>query len=627
MTLEEALRSPLTHASVLFGLGNHGGGPSRRHLQEIEQWRAQHPEVEVRYSTLHGFFDLLKAEVATASIPVVRGEFGHCLRGCYSSVQKFKRLYHQGEARVADAEVTRSLIGFATETKTPDLEEAWQALVFNAFHDILPGTSIERAFEDQTAWMGLALHRAEQAKYMAMNLLVARVDTSVPAARHPDVATDVPFLIWNPLPRPVESLVELEASMDYRPIYKFQGKSSEMPVVAFDHAGKALPLQVIATEHTSMPDLPWRKRVIVPVRIPALGWTMVRLGWRDKWPKRKALASVCSASAGPEPSITNGAWSVHVKDRQVAVAKKGTNLFLSQQNFKIVVIEDPWGSWGGMNEEKDSFCLEKVRETWQMSQSEILESGPLRSKLWTRWQGKNSWVDLTFSVSKDVPWVKVEGRLLWNERSARLKLILPSAGRLRYDVPGGEIAREVEGQVPGARWVTRTDATNTIGFASDALSDFDATEDELRITLARATRYANDVVTSPTEKMWQPSVDCGELKFQFSLFDGASWPDHVVASLLSPPTALIAPPAKGPWEQRGSLGSLKPDSVKLLTIEKIGADVLRVRLQNRGRRSTKAVLEINGMPKTEIRLGPQQIKTLRLAKKRIQERSVDCHGP
>jgi alpha-mannosidase len=619
LTLERAMKSPYVNVGVLFGLGNHGGGPSRRHLAEIEKWKSAHPEVEVRFSTLHHLFDQLKIEAKTAKLPIVRGEFGFCLRGCYSSVQKFKKLYSTSEIRVSDAEVTRSLIGFATDTRVPHLEEAWHALAFNAFHDILPGTSIERAFEDQSAWMGMAIHKADQSKFEALNLLAARVDTSVPPPRHPDRPTDVPFLLWNPLSRPFSGLVELEASMDYRPIYEFKDRSAEVPVVAYDHDGKSLPLQVIQTEHTSMPELPWRKRVVVPMEVPAFGWTFVRLGWREKGSASNVPAAACGGQSESGPFITNGVWSVSIEGQEVSIAKNGVNFFTADQNFRVLVFDDPWGSWGGMNEEKDSFCLDKVREVWKLSQSEILEKGPLRAKLWTRWSGKNSWLDLTFSVSQDVPWVKVEGRLLWNERSARLKLVLPSQGQLRYDVPGGEVVRQVEGHVPGGNWVTRTGPDSEVGFASDALKDFDAVDEELRVTLARATRYANDVPTNATEKLWQPAVDCGELKFQFALFGADIKPDHVVEDLLYAPSVLIPSPKKGTWARSGSLGQIKPHHVRLLSLEQIGDDELRVRVQNRSSKSTPAVIEIDGAQKVQVKLGPQEIQTLSL--KRIKNRN------
>ena len=63
----------LHNVGVFYGLGDHGGGPTRRHLAEIRAWAAAHPEVRVVHSGLHRLFDALHEEVAaraaTASCP------------------------------------------------------------------------------------------------------------------------------------------------------------------------------------------------------------------------------------------------------------------------------------------------------------------------------------------------------------------------------------------------------------------------------------------------------------------------------------------------------------------------------------------------------------------------------
>lgn len=587
-TLKAAQAGHLTHACVLCGLGNHGGGPTRRNINEVYEWRAEHPEVEVRYDTLHGFFADLRKEVTPlpeSLAPVIRGEFGYTLRGCYASVQKFKSLYRNGEARVADAETTRSAINAATETQTPNLNPAWDALLFNAFHDILPGTSIERGMEDQAHWVASALHRAHEVKFEALNQLAAKVDMTVPAPRRADVATDVPVLLWNPLPRPFVGLTEVEITLDYRPIWAFKDRPDDVPLAVFGHTGEPMPFQIILNEHSCMLDVAWRKRVVVPVEIPALGWTTLRIGWRDE-PEAPPVPPVCTARRdAAAPQISNGEWSVEVLGETVRIQRNGKNFFSGEKNLEIYTLEDRGGSWGGR--------LEKTLDPsgqWKLEQSEVLEEGPLRAKLWTRWKGKNSWVDLTFSVGAGTPELTVGGRMLINERSARIKVVFPCEGEVEADMPGGKIVRDAEGQVPMARWVTRSSGGKTVGFASDVLSDSDATPETLGVTLARASRYGNSETLGPEEKVWRPAVDCGELKFQFCLFDETVNPDDIADKLLFSPTMLTARANGGPWPRQGSLGSIEPSSMRLLSLEETQPGQLKARIQNRARNEATAVM-------------------------------------
>lgn len=615
--LEESSRSGFQHVGILMGLGNHGGGPSRRHILDAAAWQKTHPNVEVRFSTLHQFFHELRLEVKkqpAAEIPIVKGDLGYCLRGCYSSVQKFKSLYRQAEASVSEAESTAAIISHAVNQPPRGLDEAWKSILFNAFHDILPGSSIERAMQEQSEWTGMALHQSREARFEALNLLASQVDTSVGIPSHLDRPHDVPFLIWNSRPSPFRGLVELEASLDYRPLYEFENRADEVPVIALDSHGKPLPLQTIQTEHSSMPNLPWRKRVAIPLEIPSWGWSVVRLGWRDKHSRAPLPPGVLPAKELGDSSITNGDWAVTVADESVRIGRQGRNFWAQDRNIELHVVEDPWGSWGGMNEEKDSYCLETIREKWKRVEHQILETGPLRAKLWTRWRGKNSWLDLAFVITAGCPWLTVEGRLLWNERSARLKLIMPCAGETEFDVPGGTMVRQAEGQLPSGRWLRRVQEDRVTGFASDVLSDVDLSEDQLRITLARATRYANDVPTGPNEKLWQPAVDCGELKFQFCLFGKGVSPDSVADSLLFPPAALISVPKKGALSSQGSFGHIHPESVCLLAAQKLSSGNLRIRIQNRGINTSDCTLNLAGKSIKIKNLKPKEIRTMILDK-------------
>ena len=537
------------------------------------------------------------------------GEFGYCLRGCYSSVQKFKGVYRQAEAIITAAEATQGLIASRLGGKGVSLAEAWEAILFNSFHDILPGSSIERAMEEQTAWVGLAIHHSHKARFEALNRLAAEIDTRAPKPTSPNAPTAVPILLWNPLPREFSGPVELEASLDYRPLYDYENRPDEVPVALRDENGRALPFQEIATEHSSMPTQPWRKRIVAHLTIPPMGWKVVRLGLAKVKQAQRADKYACRARAGSKPSISNSRWQITC-NRTLTIKHDGRNFFPGGKKLSLLVVEDPWGSWGGMNEEPESYCLERVREEWKLSASEILEKGPERSRLWTRWQGKQSWVDLTFDLCRDQPWITVHGRLLWNERSARLQLVLPSVGPAVCDVPGSVVVRETRGQVPVGRWFHRENGQGRrIGVASDGLSDADFLPKETRLTLARASRYANDAPTAPNEKPWQPAVDCGEFKFRLSLFADGVEPDHVADSLLYPPSTLPVTPAPGALAGTGSLGKLMPDTVRLLSVKLDERGGIELRVQNRGRQPVNPKFYLGKSAHSLGRIGAQQIQT------------------
>ncbi len=610
----------LRNRGTLIGLGNHGGGPTRAHIRQVIEWQEAHPEVEVRFSTLHGFFEALKTEIEESGtkVPVVKEELGFCLRGCYSSVQKFKTSYREAESLVTQAEATRAAVAATLATygknghhsTSNTLAESWRTLLFNCFHDILPGSSIERAMDEQLDWVGQAKQGARSIHFTALNKLAGQVDCRVPAPHKEDAPCDVPMLVWNSQAHPFDGYVELEVSPDHRPLWLYEHRPEDVPVVVHDGEGRPLVFQKIATEHSCFPQLPARIRVLVRLKIAAFGWTVVRIGLRDKKPAAKTLAQACAAKAGrKEKTITGSGWSITARDSGQLKIQRGGISFPSEKPIRIELFEDIWGAWGGMNEEPDSFILKNKTEGWRITRSEVLEKGPLRSRLWTRWEGKRSWIELTFSVSRGMPWVDVQARLLLNERSKRLKLVLPCEGAVTSDVAGGTTRRKAQGHLPVGRWIKRSGG---MGFASAALSDMDFTDKEVRITLARATRLGNDVPTAEEESPWLPATDLGELKFSFRLFGPGIDPDRVAEGLMAAPITQLVPATSGDLPPSGSLGELSPENFQLLSLQSLPEGGWKVRIQNRGTATKEAAFRLGPHSWKLSRLRPQEIATWEL---------------
>jgi alpha-mannosidase len=575
-----AAASKLETVACLFGLGNHGGGPTRRHLSDIREWSAAHPEVNVVYSGLHSFFAALRQELdhkGTNLIPTHQGELQYCMRGCYSSVAKFKYAYRRCENLLGRAETTDSVISALTKRRGSDLARAWDGVLFNTFHDILPGSSIERAFDDQIAWLGDVAHAAQEAEFRALIALAACVDTRV-APPPPDHPSGTAALVWNPHPHPFNGHIEIEFSPDYRPVWGYRNRASQLPIRLLGPDGRSMPFQEIATENSSIPHIPWRKRVVASVSLPALGWNVLELGWLEGARK----PTVKNPVRGDPRSIENGIYRLEaaVGDKAVRLFHRGRPVF-SGDGLSAAVFADRWGSWGGMAEEPDAIHLTDLLETWMVKTVELMEGGPERATLWVRLAGVRSRMDLFFSLCRGREAVDVSARLFWDERSARLKLIFPVGDDAEFEVPGATQKRAPGvGEVPGGRWVRVGPRTKAgFGFASDALYNYDCHNGSFRATVVRATRYAADFAAGPDEEIWRPAVDSGELKFRFVMAPGSADLPRISRELERPPLVHFAPPGKGRLPRSGSLASLQPPTLQLLALkraEKGGGQVVRV---------------------------------------------------
>ncbi|OGV76782.1 MAG: hypothetical protein A3K19_17540 [Lentisphaerae bacterium RIFOXYB12_FULL_65_16] len=565
--LAAARKGDLENVGMFYGLGNHGGGPSRRQIAEIADWAAKHPEVEVVHSGLHRLFDALYAEIAgkggDAFLPVHRGELNFCLRGCYASVAKFKSAFRQAEAHVSRAETCASSVAAKFDLPGPRTTEPWDALLFNSFHDILPGSSVERAYDDQLAWLGHARHLAHQTEIAALNTVARRIDT----ARIRTPATDMPgsvvFLAWNPHPYEYRGALELETCLDYRPIWAYHKRPQELPIEILDADGQPLPFQETQTEHSSFPELAWRKRVVVPVTLPALGWSVMEMAYVEGAAKPAVPAD--AVTTPDSHSIDNGIYRVAARQgwRAIRIERHGKSIF-GDAGLSAVTVEDPWGAWGGMAEEPESLDLSEGRDEWRVVRSNVLETGPERATLVVRMKGGASEMDLRISLYRQRAAVDVAARVLWNERSARLKLLMPSVGdRAEFEVLGGVVERQPCGEVPGGRWVRVHGDTDTFGFASDSLYCFDLKEGGFCATVLRASRYANDVKTGPRDDPWRPVVDRGEFRFRFVMSPGDASLPRLARELEQSVMAVPVPAKPGALPRRLSLAALAPDHVQV----------------------------------------------------------------
>lgn len=568
LVLEASSVSRLENTACFYGLGNHGGGPSRRHLQEIRAWAAKHPEVKVIHSGLHRLNDALRRELSRKGddlIPTQQGELNYCLRGCYSSVAKFKFPYRRSEALLARAEATDAIIAASQKRPAEDLSATWDILLFNSFHDILPGSSIERAIDEQIHSLGSILHQSSETESNAINALAADIDTTLtrePAKDHPSAVTAI---VWNPHPFPLSTQVEMEGCMDYRPLALYENRDADVPVEILGANRKPLPFQIIRNEHSSFASQPWRKRAVVPVNLPAFGWNVLEIGYVEG---TKPLVVKNPVKAKPG-SIANDLWRVEaVKGESGVQFFHHGKRFFAGDGLQAVLFDDPWGSWGGMSEEPASFLLKQVREHWKITEVELLEMGPERAALWVRFAGKKSRIDLTFHVSRDRDAVDVSARVLLDDRSARLKLVFPAGDQVDYEVPGSVVHRGPAGEVPGARWARVHGKNGGMGFASNALYNFDSVNGEFRATVARASRYATDGQTPASDELWRPAVDCGELKFRFLITNGKADLPRLAAELEQPPVVLMVPPSKGQRKRIGSLLELTPSSARILALKR-----------------------------------------------------------
>jgi alpha-mannosidase len=165
----ESADPALGHTMCFYGVGNHGGGPSKAMIEWIIANRHSFDGHELIFSTPQAFMDSIESE--RERLPQVSTELQHTFPGCYSVMQDIKSAQRRGEHLLDQA--TRAANAFAANEKEREayverIECAWPDLLFTAFHDILPGTSIPSAWPSVRAMQGRARIDAEEVLHEVM---------------------------------------------------------------------------------------------------------------------------------------------------------------------------------------------------------------------------------------------------------------------------------------------------------------------------------------------------------------------------------------------------------------------------------------------------------------------------
>ena len=578
-TLADAAKRDLDNVPVFIGVGDHGGGPSRQMIRQVVAWAKAHPDVRVEWSGLHRFFGALRAEAATkggdAFFPEITGELGYTLRGCYTTGARHKFAFRRAETELLAAERIAGLVAQAPGGGAARLDAAWRTLLFNTFHDILPGTCIERAAEEQLRELGAVRAAAKDATLAALNALALQIDTSVPRPRG-DCPAALPFLLFNPHPWEFRGPVELEGCIDDNAFYFDPDGKRQAPLVVRDPAKRRVPFQIVRTE-AEFGDVAWRSRVVANARIPAQGFAVYTLGWdvggKGEWFTNDNCHN-CSQVTNPNSAkpdnpvkkpcasaalreICNGFFSVSASlgADGIRILRDGRP-WLKGRGLQALLFRDTKGSWG--DDDARQYDESTPPAAWKVERAEVTESGPLRSALFVRLAGERSWLELTLRLAVGRDAIDCEARLLWNERGARLKLSVPcGAAAGDYAVPGAVVRRMADvGEVPGGAWVRAIDRRGvpSLGFASDALYGFDIAGGALRPSVVRATGFSCGLGTEAPTEPWRHQSDTGLLSFRFLLAPGDADMPRLAAELEQPPAVVLAPNSEpGPLGRIASL--------------------------------------------------------------------------
>ncbi len=185
----------------IYGVGDHGGGPTRRDVTAALAYDKLPEFPKFEFGTAEKFFGSLEDE--RAELPVHRGELQYVFEGCYTSIARVKEGNRRCESALYAAEMLAAMAHLhGLDYPAGPISEAWQQVAFNQFHDILCGSATNESNRESVGSYDLALDKAREAQYASQRRLAAAVPSSGGDGQ--------PLVVFNTLPFQRTDIVEAE---------------------------------------------------------------------------------------------------------------------------------------------------------------------------------------------------------------------------------------------------------------------------------------------------------------------------------------------------------------------------------------------------------------------------------
>lgn len=575
---------------MLWGIGNHGGGPSKVDLDAIEKYKGEHPEVKMIHSWCENYFGSIdKSKLKTVDKSLV-----HCMVGCYTSMVRIKKMHRLMENELGICEKMLAVSGAEYDKK--ELEEAEKALLFCEFHDVLPGSMIKKAEDDALRLMDYG--REIIFKYCTRAFF--RLCEGQKAGK----AGEIPVLVFNPNPYWVTEDVEVEFQLEDQ-----NWNDNEVTMITVrDEDGNYIPAQ--NEKEASSIRLDWRKRVAFRAKLKPMSIN-----------RFDCELNVIDAFVRPiEKCDEDENYFIFNNNKMEVLINKNTGLIdryrvngtdcLKEQSAKILAYkdnEDPWGmTVDGFYECIGEFKAVSAEEANKFNgypgenaeNVRVIENGAVRTKVQAVLKHGNSFAVVTYTIPKDGDYIDIKVKMLANDVNTMYKLSFNTCfdkgnfvGQTAF---GREEMVKQEHEVAYQKWCGLFENGNGFAILNNGTYGGSAKEGILNISMMRTPVYSahpiEDRLVTDHDRC-HDHIDMGEREFEYRLTAGLENLDAEAEIYNQPVYALSFFPS-GAGEKKNTLIELENREIILSGCKKTRDDKLLVRVFNSLDKANKTVLKV-----------------------------------
>ena len=606
--------------AILWGVGNHGGGPSRKDLRDVNRLIRETDEINIMHSTPQRYFKEMRKY--GSGLKKYRKDINPWGTGCYTSMALVKQRHRQLENECFLTEKMVSAAAMQGLMKYPEaeLEEAQRDLAFGQFHDSLPGSSIEPTEASLLNTMGHGLEILSRLKTeaffrLARGQVKARQD-------------QMPVLVYNPHACAVKAVVETEFNMAEQLV---DGRFGDYTV----YKGRELQPAQVEQEWSGLGQ-DWRKRVVFRAELaPGMNRFDCVREIKSKKPAIKLRKRKDKIVFRNKDLLV----AINTRTGLVDRWQVGRKTCSAAKTFEPLVMADSAGSWGAaqtayskivgrfrLMERGEGTAFSGVTKA-PLDSVRIIEDGPVRTVVESVLSYNNSFVVLRYKLPKQGTEIELEVRVYWNEKDKMLKLSIPVAfgdgeyrGQTAYGV---EKLHNNGNEVVGQKWTAAVSKEKKLAVTciNNCIYGSDYSARGMRLTLLRGCGYSTDFMPAvlPVQDRFTPRLDQGERKFTFWLNAGSVSErmrkiDREALVHNEEPFALTFFPKGGGGAKARPAVTVSDEVVQVSAVRKAmkGGDYV-IRLFEPTGRARVTKVSIPAMGKTiTVRLSGFEIKTLKV---------------
>lgn len=456
---------------VAFGFGDGGGGATKEMLETGRRMNKGIPGCpKVEIGRVGDYFNRLGEKFDKEdSLPKWVGElYLEYHRGTYTSMARNKKYNRKSELLYQDLELLYSFAMFlGEEYPQQKLNDNWEVILLNQFHDILPGTSIEKVYEDSRDQYEKILTEGHSLIEKSLDIISSNIELN-----------NTSIVVYNTLSFERSDIAIVDISNEFN------------NTLIQDDMGNNIPCQIIKQDNNY-------KVIFIAEMIPAKGYKVFKLKENDNENISKdedELYISCS-------NLSNQFFTIELDEKGNIIS------FYDKINKRQILKENKKGNQLQVFEDKpmkydnwdiDIYYKEKMWEVDEVQKIEVIENGPVRGTLRIHKKFLDSTIIQDMHIYKNIQRVDFDTFIDWKERQLLLKAAFPidiQAERATYDIQFGNVERtnhnntswdEAQFEVCAHKWADLSEEGFGVSLLNDCKYGYDIKDSNMRLTLLKS---------------------------------------------------------------------------------------------------------------------------------------------